>query len=122
MDCDFVLKDRESTALLIKGVRTELGGNEALDMGFGRGLNQEKLSSDSNGGEGRDKGFLAFECVGERVEGVIVNWDGGDGGGKVMRAALAGKYCDFEASMEELVEDCWAEIASRLREKLASVT
>lgn len=91
-------------------------------MGFGRRFNQEKLPSDSNGGKGRDEGFLAFECVCERVEGVIVNRDGGDGGGKAMRAAFASKYCDFEASMEELVEDGRAEIASRLREKLASVT
>ena len=38
-----------------------------------------------------------------------------------MRAALASKDCDFEASVEELVEDGWAEVASGLRENLVSV-
>ena len=38
-----------------------------------------------------------------------------------MRAALASKDCDFEASVEELVEDGWAEVASGLRENLLSV-
>jgi hypothetical protein len=102
----------------MKGVGTELGGDEALDMGFGGGFDQEKLCGDSGGGEGGDDGFLASEGVGEGVQGVVVDWDGGDGGGEAMSAALASEDCDLEASVEELVEDGWAEIASGLRESL----
>lgn len=90
-------------------------------MGFGRGFDQEKLCGDGGGGEGRDEGFLAFEGVGEGVKGLVVDWDSGDGGGEAMSAALASKDCDFETSVEELVEDGWAEVASGLRESLVSV-
>ncbi len=79
------------------------------------------MCGDSGGAEGGDEGFLAFEGVGEGVEGVVVDWDGGDGGGKAMSAAFASKDCDFEASVEELLKDGWAEIASGLRENLVSV-
>ena len=42
-------------------------------MDFGRGFDQEKLCGDSGRGKGRDEGFLAFEGVGEGVEGVVVD-------------------------------------------------
>lgn len=38
-----------------------------------------------------------------------------------MSAALAGKDGDLEASVEELVEDSWAQVASGLRGSLVSV-
>ena len=38
-----------------------------------------------------------------------------------MSAALASKDCDFKASVDELVEDGWAEVASGLRENLVLV-
>ena len=121
LDCDFVLEDGESTGLLMKGVGTELGGDEPLDMGLGRGFNQEKLCGDSGGADGRDDGFLAFEGVGEGFEGVVVDWDDGDRGWKAMSAAVASKDCDLEAGVEELLEDDWAEIAGGLRESLILV-
>ncbi len=37
-----------------------------------------------------------------------------------MSVVLASKDCDFEASVEELVEYGWAEVASSLRESLMS--
>ena len=89
-------------------------------MGFGRGFDQEKLCGDSDGGEGRDEGFLSSEGVGEGVEGVGVDWDDGGEGGKAMSVVLASKDCDFEASVKELVEYGWAEVASSLRESLMS--
>ena len=38
-----------------------------------------------------------------------------------MSAALASKDCDIEASVEELVENGWAEVTRGLRERLVSV-
>lgn len=38
LDQDLILEDRESPGFLRLGVRTELGRNEKLDMGFGRGF------------------------------------------------------------------------------------
>lgn len=63
---------------------------------------------------------MSSEGVGEGVEGVVVDWDDGDEGGKAMSVVLASKDCDFEASVEELVEYGWAEVASSLRESLMS--
>ena len=40
--------------------------------------------------------------------------DGGDGRGGSMSAAVASEDSDFEASIEELVEDGWTKIASGL--------
>ena len=64
---------------------------------------------------------MACKGVGEGVEGIIVDWDGGDRGGEAMSAALPSKDCDFEASLEELIEDGWPEVASGLRENLLSI-
>ena len=105
----------------MKGVGTELGGDEPLYMGLGRGFNQEKLCGDSGGADGRDDGFLAFERVGEGFEGVVVDWDGGYGGWKAMSAAVASKDCDLTTGVEVLLEDGWPEIACGLRESLILV-
>lgn len=126
LDRGFVLVDGESTRLLVLPVGTELRGNEAPDMGFGRRFDQEELGGDGGGGDGGggdggDDGLLTMEGVGEGVEGVVVDWDGGDGRGEVVGAALASEDCNFEASDEELVEDSWAEIASGLHKSLVSV-
>ncbi len=89
-------------------------------MGFGCSFNQKDLGSESGGGEGGYDGFLALKGVGERVKGLIVDGDGGDGGRKGMTAALTSENCDFEASFEKLVEDGWAKVASGLRGHLVS--
>jgi len=121
LDRNFVLDDGETTGLLVQRVGTKLGGDEAPDTGLGRGFDQQELSGDGGGGEGGDDGLLAFEGVGEGVEGVVVNRDGGDGGGEVVGAALASEDGNFEASGEELLQDGWAEVASGLHGSLMSV-
>lgn len=78
------------------------------------------MCGDSDGGKGRDKGFLPSEGIGEGVEGVVVDWDDDDGGGKAMSVVLASKDCDLKASVDELVEYGWTEVASGLRESLMS--
>lgn len=90
-------------------------------MGFGRCFDQEELCADGEGGESRDHSVLTLEGVGEGVERIVVDWDGGDGVGKFMTAALASKDCYFKASVEECVEDGRAKVASGLRGRLASV-
>lgn len=57
---------------------------------------------------------MAFQGVGEGVQGVVVDWDGVDGGREAMSAAFASKDSDLEASIEELIEDGWAQIPSGL--------
>ena len=64
---------------------------------------------------------MTLEGVGEGVERIVVDWDGGDGVGKFMSAALASKDCYFKASVEECFEDGRAEVASGLCGRLASV-
>ena len=59
---------------------------------------------------------MAFEGVGEGLDGVIVNGDGTDSGRKAVSAIQASKNYDLEASFEELVEDGRAEVAGGLRE------
>ena len=57
---------------------------------------------------------MAFEGIGEGLEGVVVDGDDGHGGGKAVRAALSSQDCDFEASLQNLIEDGWAEVACGL--------
>ena len=38
-----------------------------------------------------------------------------------MSAALTSKDCDFEAGVEKLIQNGWAEVAGGLRESLASI-
>lgn len=64
---------------------------------------------------------MAFEGVGQRLQGVVVDGNGGDGRGEATSAGTASEYCDFEASVEELIEDDRAEVASGLRESSKSV-
>lgn len=121
MDGGFVLEDRELTGFLDDRVGAELGGNEALDPGFRSGFDQEKLCGDGGTAEGRDDSFLASEGVGERFQGVIVDWDDGDGGGKAMGAAVARQDGDGETIIEKLLEDGWTKIASGLGDSSMSV-
>lgn len=57
---------------------------------------------------------MAFEGIGEGLEGVVVDVDDGHGGGKAVSAALASQDCDFEASVQYFFEDGWAEVACGL--------
>lgn len=59
---------------------------------------------------------MAIESVREGVEGVIVDGDDVNGGGKVViAAALASQNCYFETSFQDLFENGWAEVARGLR-------
>lgn len=64
---------------------------------------------------------MTFKGIGEGFEGVVVHWNDGDRRGEFRSATLACKDGDLEASVEELVEDGWAEVASDLREMWGSV-
>lgn len=120
LDGNFVFVNRQLTGLLVQGVGPELGRDEVPDMGFGGCFNQEELCGDGNRGEGRDEGFLALQSGGEGVKGVIVDRDDSDGGGKAVSAALASQDGHFEAGLEKMVEDGWAEVAGGLRESVLS--
>lgn len=49
---DLVLEDRESSGFLVARVRAELRGDEALDTGFGCGLDEIELALTCDSGEG----------------------------------------------------------------------
>ena len=84
-------------------------------MGFGRRFDKKKLGGDGGRAESRDDGVLAFESIGEGVEGVVVDCDRGDGGGQGVVAALASEDGDFEAGVDESGENSWAKIAGSLK-------
>lgn len=89
LNYDLIFEDRKSSDFLVEGVAAEFGGDEVLDVGFGRGFNEEKLSGDDGGAEGGDDCILALKGVGERIERFVVNWGNGDGWRKAMGAGFA---------------------------------
>lgn len=52
LDRDFALENRESGALFVQEVGAEFGGDEAFDVAFGSGFDQEQLFFHTSGGEG----------------------------------------------------------------------
>lgn len=59
LDLDFVREDGEAADFVVEGVGAEFGGDEAFDVRFGRGFDEEKLGGEGGEAEGRDEGFLA---------------------------------------------------------------
>lgn len=101
LDGDFVFIHGQAAGLGVQSVGAEFGGDEALDARVRRGEDEIELDPNSQGGESRDQGVMAFERIGHGVDSGVIHGNDSHGRGKRVRATLTGKDGNLEAGREQ---------------------